>query len=95
MCPRNAKLGGADACERHHRGLQWSSAWGYEALHWVERTQANVATGAFGGAPYVATKRCITWDECRRRTFRWSSIQGHGTVHWARQTHANVATGAV
>eukprot|EP00959_Pyramimonas_sp_CCMP1952_P396670 8311328-Pyramimonas_sp.AAC.1 len=35
------------------------NAWGHEALYWMGRTRANTATGAFGGAHYGVTKRCI------------------------------------
>ena len=30
MGPRNAVLGGGDACEHPHWGLRWSSLWGHE-----------------------------------------------------------------
>eukprot|EP00959_Pyramimonas_sp_CCMP1952_P104829 2191142-Pyramimonas_sp.AAC.1 len=41
MGPQNAVLDGA--------------LWGHEAQYWVGETHANTATGAFGGAPYMAT----------------------------------------
>eukprot|EP00959_Pyramimonas_sp_CCMP1952_P365785 7660635-Pyramimonas_sp.AAC.1 len=56
MVPRNAVLGGGDACELRHWDLRWSSLWGHEALCWAGETHANCATGTFGGAPYGATK---------------------------------------
>eukprot|EP00959_Pyramimonas_sp_CCMP1952_P312343 6537646-Pyramimonas_sp.AAC.1 len=52
MGPRNAVLGGVDACGP----CRWS-----EALLWVALTHADPATRAFGGAPYGATKRCPGW----------------------------------
>eukprot|EP00959_Pyramimonas_sp_CCMP1952_P376589 7887823-Pyramimonas_sp.AAC.1 len=55
---RSAALGGGTACENNHWGLRWSSLWGYEALPMVEETRARATAGAFGGAPYGATKRC-------------------------------------
>eukprot|EP00959_Pyramimonas_sp_CCMP1952_P406591 8521785-Pyramimonas_sp.AAC.1 len=45
--PRNAVLGGGDACELRHWDLRWSSPWGPEALYWAGDTQGNCATGAF------------------------------------------------
>merc|ERR1712091_640988 len=61
MGPRNAVLGGGDACGHPHLGLRWSSLWGHETLSWVGDTHADTPTGAFGGAPYGATKRCPGW----------------------------------
>eukprot|EP00959_Pyramimonas_sp_CCMP1952_P300015 6274985-Pyramimonas_sp.AAC.1 len=57
MGPRNAALGGGDACERCQWGLRWSSIRGHEMLSWVAVMRADPATGAFGGAPRVATNR--------------------------------------
>ena len=67
--PRNAVLGGADACEFRHWDRRWSSLWGHETLPWVGEpharppltwggTHANTHTRAFGGVPYGAAKRC-------------------------------------
>eukprot|EP00959_Pyramimonas_sp_CCMP1952_P417641 8750060-Pyramimonas_sp.AAC.1 len=50
--------------ERRHWGLRWSSPWGHEALYLLGETHVNTATGAFGGTPYGATKRCTA---CGRR----------------------------
>eukprot|EP00959_Pyramimonas_sp_CCMP1952_P325622 6815201-Pyramimonas_sp.AAC.1 len=58
MGPRNVLLGVADACGHPHWGFRWSSQWGHETLYWVWRTHAGPPTGAFGGAPNGATKRC-------------------------------------
>eukprot|EP00959_Pyramimonas_sp_CCMP1952_P026715 560903-Pyramimonas_sp.AAC.1 len=58
MGPRSAVLGVADACGPRQWGFRWSSIWGHEALHWVWRTHAGTTTGAFGGVPFGATKRC-------------------------------------
>eukprot|EP00959_Pyramimonas_sp_CCMP1952_P024384 511688-Pyramimonas_sp.AAC.1 len=57
MGPRNAVLGVAVICGYPHLGLRWSSLWSHKALYWVWRTHVGCATGAFGGAPYGATKR--------------------------------------
>eukprot|EP00959_Pyramimonas_sp_CCMP1952_P144880 3032752-Pyramimonas_sp.AAC.1 len=32
MGPRNAILGGGDACELRHRDLRWSSLWGHDTF---------------------------------------------------------------
>eukprot|EP00959_Pyramimonas_sp_CCMP1952_P168071 3512262-Pyramimonas_sp.AAC.1 len=61
MGPRNAVLPGGDECEHPEWGLRWSSLWGHERLSWVGETHANTATGAVGGAPCGATKRCPAW----------------------------------
>ena len=49
------------ACGPCHWGLRWSSLWGYETCEGCAKvdpnTHAGPATGAFGGAPYGATKR--------------------------------------
>eukprot|EP00959_Pyramimonas_sp_CCMP1952_P424425 8889616-Pyramimonas_sp.AAC.1 len=45
-------------------GPRWRSLWGHEALYWVWRTHAGTPTGALGGAPCEATKRCT---ECGGR----------------------------
>ena len=66
MGPRNAALGGGTACEPPHWGLRRSSLWGHEPLPWVGETHARAATGAFGGAPYGATKRCPGWGNRMR-----------------------------
>eukprot|EP00959_Pyramimonas_sp_CCMP1952_P336274 7041482-Pyramimonas_sp.AAC.1 len=55
---RSAVLGGGNACENRHWGLRWGSRWGHVTLCWVGVAHAGGATGAFGGAPYGATKRC-------------------------------------
>ena len=60
MGPRNAVLGGGDACERGHWGLWWSSRWGHETCEGCAKMRvelhAGADTGAFGGAPNKATK---------------------------------------
>ena len=56
-----AEMGAGKACGRSHWGLRWSFLWGHETcegcakMGW--RRHARSATGAFGGAPYGATKR--------------------------------------
>eukprot|EP00959_Pyramimonas_sp_CCMP1952_P050283 1050993-Pyramimonas_sp.AAC.1 len=67
MWPRSAVLGGRDARGHRHWDLRWSSLLGHEALHSVGDMPADTATGAFGGAPYGATKPCIGWGK-RMRT---------------------------
>ena len=57
MGPRNAVLGGGDACAPPYLDLRWSSLWVHETLCWVWRAHAGTPTGTFGGAPYGATKR--------------------------------------
>eukprot|EP00959_Pyramimonas_sp_CCMP1952_P104589 2186070-Pyramimonas_sp.AAC.1 len=61
MGPRSAVLVPArgTACECSHLGHRWISLWGHEALYWAGVPFAIAATGAFGGATYGATKRCI------------------------------------
>eukprot|EP00959_Pyramimonas_sp_CCMP1952_P030640 642057-Pyramimonas_sp.AAC.1 len=61
MEPRNVVMGGGDACGLRHWGPRWCSLWGHETLYWVWETHAACATATFGGAPYVATKRCNGW----------------------------------
>eukprot|EP00959_Pyramimonas_sp_CCMP1952_P252112 5267734-Pyramimonas_sp.AAC.1 len=39
----------------------WSSLWSNETLCWVGETHVDTAAGTWGGAPYVATKRCAGW----------------------------------
>eukprot|EP00959_Pyramimonas_sp_CCMP1952_P215748 4512699-Pyramimonas_sp.AAC.1 len=50
------------ACEPCHGGLQWSLLWGHEtrerSAEMDPSTHAGLATGAFDGAPYGATK-CV------------------------------------
>eukprot|EP00959_Pyramimonas_sp_CCMP1952_P435788 9125625-Pyramimonas_sp.AAC.1 len=58
MGPRSAVLGVGNACGHPHWGLWWSSVWGHETLCWAWETHAAPLIGAFGGAPYGATKRC-------------------------------------
>eukprot|EP00959_Pyramimonas_sp_CCMP1952_P269197 5628213-Pyramimonas_sp.AAC.1 len=60
---RNAAMGGGTACGHPHWGLQWGSLWGCEALPWVWEPHVDTPTGAFGGAPYGATKRCPGWGK--------------------------------
>ena len=43
--------------------IRWRSIWGHETLSWVGETHVSAATGAFGGAPYGATKRFLGWVE--------------------------------
>ena len=61
-CERCAEIGAVPACERSHLGLRWSSLWGHKKCEGVPNLarcrRANAATGAFGGAPSGATKRC-------------------------------------
>eukprot|EP00959_Pyramimonas_sp_CCMP1952_P402201 8428256-Pyramimonas_sp.AAC.1 len=59
MGPRSAVLGGGDACGTHHWGFMWTSLWGHDTVYWVGETHAVHTTGALGGPPYGATKRCI------------------------------------
>eukprot|EP00959_Pyramimonas_sp_CCMP1952_P040266 841872-Pyramimonas_sp.AAC.1 len=63
MGPRSTVLAGGDACEICHWGIRWSSLWGHETRYWVARTHANTSTGAFGGAPFAATKRRTGWGD--------------------------------
>eukprot|EP00959_Pyramimonas_sp_CCMP1952_P202264 4229504-Pyramimonas_sp.AAC.1 len=58
MRPRDAVLGVADACGHPYWGSRWSSLWGHERLYWVWRTHLATPTGAAGGDPNGATKRC-------------------------------------
>eukprot|EP00959_Pyramimonas_sp_CCMP1952_P010931 228946-Pyramimonas_sp.AAC.1 len=48
-------MGALAPCELSHWGLRWSVTRGVPT--WVRWRHANIATGAFGGAPYGATKR--------------------------------------
>ena len=66
MGPRNAALGGGNACELRHWDLRWSSLWGYATLHWV------------GGNACGAAMRTAL----RHWAFRWSSLWGQETLHW-------------
>eukprot|EP00959_Pyramimonas_sp_CCMP1952_P383514 8036698-Pyramimonas_sp.AAC.1 len=34
---------------------------GHETPYWFGETHVDFANGAFGGAPYRATKRCTGW----------------------------------
>ena len=68
MGPRSAVLGVADACGHLHWGPRWSSLWGHETCEGCAEMRvelhADPATGAFGGAPYGATKRVRGVPEC-------------------------------
>ena len=73
--PRNAVLGGGDACGLRHWDLRWSSLWGHETLSWMGETHANCATGTLGGAPYGATNAVLGGgDACKLRQWglRWA-----------------------
>eukprot|EP00959_Pyramimonas_sp_CCMP1952_P166097 3471473-Pyramimonas_sp.AAC.1 len=61
MGPRHSVLGLDGARGLQHWDLRWSSLWGHEALYWVGGTHASGSTGAAGGAPNGATKRCAAW----------------------------------
>eukprot|EP00959_Pyramimonas_sp_CCMP1952_P065150 1360124-Pyramimonas_sp.AAC.1 len=50
--------GRGTAWGRPHWGLRWSPLWSHEAPPWVGEPHAGTPTGAYGGAPYGATKRC-------------------------------------
>ena len=56
-----AEMGAVPPCERSYWGLRWSSLCGHEACEECAEMgvepHANAAIGAFGGAPYGATKR--------------------------------------
>eukprot|EP00959_Pyramimonas_sp_CCMP1952_P270061 5645741-Pyramimonas_sp.AAC.1 len=49
--------------------LRWSSLWGHEVCEGCakmgRRRHAGGGTGAFGGAPYGTTKRCVGWVKRR------------------------------
>eukprot|EP00959_Pyramimonas_sp_CCMP1952_P179700 3757570-Pyramimonas_sp.AAC.1 len=47
--------------------------------NYISRTHADGGTGAFGGAPYGATKRCTGWVKM---------------LNWASGVHADGGTGA-
>ena len=57
--PEWVSMRGRGACGHGHWGLRWSSLWGHEPCEGCATmgavTQANAASGAFGGAPYGAT----------------------------------------
>eukprot|EP00959_Pyramimonas_sp_CCMP1952_P186625 3902255-Pyramimonas_sp.AAC.1 len=55
--PRNAVLGGVDACGLRHWSLRRSSLWDHETTSRVALTRAACAFGACGGAPSGAAKR--------------------------------------
>jgi len=75
MGPRNAVLGGGTACGPCHWGLRRSSLWGHETLYWVWESHADTAIGAFGGAPYGATKRCTGWGNRMRTLLLGPSVE--------------------
>eukprot|EP00959_Pyramimonas_sp_CCMP1952_P350747 7348652-Pyramimonas_sp.AAC.1 len=58
MGPRDAAPGVADGCKQPHWSFRWSFLWGHGTLHWVWQVHAGNPSGAFGGRPYKATKRC-------------------------------------
>ena len=67
--------GAVAPCELSHWGLRWSSLWGHETCEGCAEMgrwrHANFPTGAFGGAPYGATKRVRgvpKWGEAAMRT---------------------------
>ena len=45
MGPRNAVLGGGDACGRQHWGLRWSSLWGHETCEGCAEVGVGDACG--------------------------------------------------
>ena len=57
MGPRNVFLGGWRRMRTAPLDFRLSSLWGHEMLSWMGETHASAA-GAFGGAPYGATKCC-------------------------------------
>ena len=110
MGPRNAVLGGGDACECSHWGLRWSSLWGLETREGCAEiggvTHAVAPTWAFGGAPYGATKRVrgmpnwVRWAHANAATGAFGGApygatkRVRGVPKWVRWAHANAATGA-
>ena len=96
MGPRNAVLCGGDACGHPHWSLRWSSLWGHEKGVLGGRETCDTPTGAFGGTPNGATKRCPGWGRRMRPPHwgpPWSSQWGHETLSWVGETHA-APTGA-
>ena len=71
---------GRDACGHRHLGLRWSSLRGHETREGCAllcgSDAAGGATGAFGGAPYGATKRA-------RGVPKWMAGAHAGTAGWA------------
>eukprot|EP00959_Pyramimonas_sp_CCMP1952_P355102 7438269-Pyramimonas_sp.AAC.1 len=61
MGPRNAVLGGVGARGPCRWGLRGGSLWARGTLSWMALARAGPAAGAFGRAPYGATKRCPGW----------------------------------
>eukprot|EP00959_Pyramimonas_sp_CCMP1952_P441948 9251746-Pyramimonas_sp.AAC.1 len=61
MGPFSAVLGRGDARGHCHWSRRWRFLRGHENQSWVAVTHADTATGAFGGAPYGAIKRCPGW----------------------------------
>ena len=60
-CEGCAEMVAVGACERSQWGLRWSSLGATNRVRgvpkWSGRPHVDPATGAFGGAPYGATKR--------------------------------------
>ena len=83
MGPRNAVLGGGDACETSQWGLRWSSLRGHETLSWVGETNANCATGPSVELPMGPRDAVLGGGdacECSHWGLRWSSLRGHETL---------------
>eukprot|EP00959_Pyramimonas_sp_CCMP1952_P141082 2952741-Pyramimonas_sp.AAC.1 len=84
-----AGLGAADARERGQWGIRWSSLRATQRVRGVpnraQRAPANAANGAFGGAPYVATKRVRVRRNRCRGCMRTRTL-GHSVGHpmWPR-----------
>eukprot|EP00959_Pyramimonas_sp_CCMP1952_P328115 6869410-Pyramimonas_sp.AAC.1 len=79
-----------NACGQSHLGRRWGSLWGHEALYWVGKmphcvfgTHADGGTGAFGGVPYGATRRCIVWAKMPKLVFRDARGRSHWWFRWS------------
>ena len=108
-CEGCAEMGVGEACERSHWGLRWSSLWGHDPREGCATVgavlHATPTIGAFGGAPYGATKRVRgvpKWGGAAMRTLPlgpsaellWGHDPREECAEMARGRHANSATGA-
>ena len=115
--PKRKCGGRGNACGLGHWGLRWNSLWGYETLYWVcwnghavgGETHVDLATGAFGGAPYGAMKRCTgragmdmarvgpvtgAFGGAPYGATKRCAGRAERDMRWAAETHMNPVTGA-
>eukprot|EP00959_Pyramimonas_sp_CCMP1952_P216595 4530287-Pyramimonas_sp.AAC.1 len=75
MGPRNAVLGGGDACGLRHWDLRWSQLCGHATLYWVKGTHAGCVIEPSVGLPMGPRSAVLgVGDACGLRPWdiRWN-----------------------